>query len=78
VHRVKATWWRPVPIKGRTPDVKSIFEACIAGLEGSSVPSYIQIVQEIPKTVSEKNLDRVLREKFYREAHNAYKFEDYI
>lgn len=46
------------------PDIEDIFKACVEGLERNSVPSYIQVVQEIPKTASEKNLDRVLREAF--------------
>jgi len=66
-----------VPTKARIPDVKSIFDFCVAGLERNAVPSYIQVVAEIPKTASEKNLDRLLREQFDPEAENVYKFEDY-
>jgi len=50
---------------------------CLKDLERNSVPSYIQVVQEIPKTGSEKNLDRLLREEFRPEADGVYKFEDY-
>ena len=64
-----------VPNEGRTPDIKGIFTLCRKGLEGNSVPSYIQVVSEIPKTASEKNLDRLLREDFNKEASNVHKFE---
>ncbi|MBW2062692.1 MAG: AMP-binding protein [Deltaproteobacteria bacterium] len=66
-----------VPVEGSTPDIKGIFSACAAGLERNSVPSYIQVVSEIPKTASQKNLDRVLREWFDPEAADVYRFEDY-
>jgi len=66
-----------VPAEGKTPDLKSIFDLCMNGLERNSVPSYIQVVEEIPKTASEKNLDRLLREEFNAEADNVYRFEDY-
>ena len=87
VYGIKATSGAPgesdlvaaiVPNKGRNPDIKSIFEACVAGLERNSVPSYIQIVQGIPKTASEKNMDRLLREEFHLENNNIHKFEDCI
>jgi crotonobetaine/carnitine-CoA ligase len=66
-----------VPVGGAPFDIKGIFEFCVTGLERNSVPSYIQIVQEIPKTASEKNLDRLLREAFDPENDNVYKFEDH-
>jgi acyl-CoA synthetase (AMP-forming)/AMP-acid ligase II len=67
-----------VPVMGRPPNIVSIFETCLAELERNSVPSYLQIVSEIPKTASEKNLDRVLREAFHPEDINIYKLENYI
>lgn len=66
-----------VPTAGRTPNIKGIFDLCAAGLERNSVPSYLQVVQEIHKTASEKNLNRLLREEFNPEANNVYKFEDH-
>ena len=59
------------------PDIKGIFGACLAELDRNSVPSYIQVVEEIPKTASQKNLDRVLREEFDSEKPNVYRFEDF-
>jgi crotonobetaine/carnitine-CoA ligase len=66
-----------VPAPGSKPDIKGIFSACMAGLERNSVPSYIQVVEEIPKTASQKNLDRVLREDFDPQGSHVYRFEDY-
>jgi len=66
-----------VAAEGEAPDIKGIFDLCLNGLERNSVPSYIQVVQEIPKTASEKNLDRFLREDFRPEAAGVYKFEDH-
>jgi crotonobetaine/carnitine-CoA ligase len=64
-----------VPVAGSGPDIQGIFDACIAGLERNSIPSYVQVVSEIPKTASQKNLDRLLREEFDPEADNIYRFE---
>ena len=63
-------------IKG-LPDIKAIFQQCLNGLERNSVPTFIQVVPEIPKTPSEKNLDRLLREEFGPDKPNVYKFEDF-
>jgi len=41
------------------------------------VPSYIQVVEEIPKSASEKYLDRILREQFSPDADNVYRLEDH-
>jgi crotonobetaine/carnitine-CoA ligase len=46
-------------------------------LERNSVPSFVQVVSEIPKTASQKNLDRLLREEFGPEKNGVYRFEDY-
>jgi crotonobetaine/carnitine-CoA ligase len=59
------------------PDIKGIFALCRSKLERNSIPSYIQIVPEIPKTASQKNLGRILREDFNPDAENVYRFEDY-
>ncbi|NMD41048.1 MAG: ATP-dependent acyl-CoA ligase, partial [Deltaproteobacteria bacterium] len=40
-------------------------------------PSFLQIVPDIPKTVSEKALDRKLREDFLAGGGTIYKYEDY-
>ncbi|MBW1642426.1 MAG: AMP-binding protein [Deltaproteobacteria bacterium] len=66
-----------VSAEGGELDIQSIFDTCIKGLERNSVPSYIQVVIEIPKTASEKNLDRLLKEDFNPDDSNVFKFEDF-
>jgi len=58
-------------------DVNSIFRLCQEQLSGNSVPSYIQVVPEIPKTPSEKNLSRLLKNEFSPDAANVYRSEDF-
>lgn len=65
------------PVEGVPVDVKGIFSACMEALERNSVPSYLQVVAEIPKTASQKNLARVLRDEFDPEGPGVYGFEDY-
>lgn len=52
--------------------VDALFAACRAGLEGNFVPSYLQLVDEIPKTASEKPQQRFLLEQFSIDAPNVY------
>ena len=61
-----------VPASAR-PDIKGIFDLCQTKLERNSIPSYLQIVSEIPKTASQKNLGRLLRDDFNPEAENVYR-----
>jgi crotonobetaine/carnitine-CoA ligase len=46
----------------------SLFEHCRKGLEPNFVPSYLQIVDEIPKTASEKPQERFLLARFAPDA----------
>jgi crotonobetaine/carnitine-CoA ligase len=43
-------------------DPQALFRTCRAGLEANFVPSYIQVLPQIPKTASEKPQDRFLIE----------------
>jgi acyl-coenzyme A synthetase/AMP-(fatty) acid ligase len=61
------------PFKGKNADIESIKALCLSTLERNSVPSYFQIVDEIPKTVTEKPLERVLRDSFDPNAKNVVK-----
>jgi len=61
-----------VPFEGKTIEMDDIKKLCAEGLEKNSVPSFIQMVVEIPKTVSEKALDRVLKEEFSADAPNVF------
>jgi len=45
-------------------DPQQVLRACRAALEGSSVISWLQVVSQIPKTASEKPLERYLIEMF--------------
>ena len=48
-------------------DPDALFAYCRAGLEPNFVPSYLQVVDEIPKTASEKPQERFLLEAFSRD-----------
>jgi crotonobetaine/carnitine-CoA ligase len=47
-----------------TLDTASVFSYCRKELEANFVPSYLQVVDEIPKTASEKPQERFLLEAF--------------
>ncbi len=66
-----------VPAGTTPPDIKSVFDLCLDKLERNSVPSYIQVVDTIPKTASQKNLSRLLKDAFDAESEGVYRFEDY-
>ncbi|MCB1683332.1 MAG: AMP-binding protein, partial [Pseudomonadales bacterium] len=53
-----------VAVAGETIEPRALLAHCRAGLEANFVPSYLQIVDEIPKTASEKPQERFLRERF--------------
>jgi acyl-coenzyme A synthetase/AMP-(fatty) acid ligase len=64
-------------MKGITIDPALIFTHCRNKLEKNAVPSYLQVVDAIPKSASEKNLDRLLKDDFSKDAENVYAFDDY-
>ncbi|MBP7736073.1 MAG: AMP-binding protein [Spirochaetes bacterium] len=64
-----------MPFEGKDPDIASLKSLCLATLERNSVPSFFQIVDEIPKTVTEKPLERVLRENFKPDAKNVIRIQ---
>ena len=59
------------PFSGKKIDVDSLCGLCVKNLERNSIPSYFQLVDEIPKTITEKSLDRVLKEQFRPDAPNV-------
>jgi len=59
------------PFDGETIDAESVINKCLAELERNSMPNYLQVVDKIPKTLTEKVLDRVLREEFKKDASNV-------
>ncbi|MBI9085288.1 MAG: AMP-binding protein [Desulfobacterales bacterium] len=65
------------PFVGKTIDPADLFAKCRKGLEPNFVPSFLQVVETVPKTISEKALDRVLKEQFAPDAKNVFKSENY-
>jgi crotonobetaine/carnitine-CoA ligase len=65
------------PLEGTSIDPKSVFELCEKELERNYIPSYLQIVNEIPKSISEKALDRALKQDFSPDASNVFSYNDY-
>lgn len=65
------------PFEGKEIDPESIFEKCKNDLETNFIPSYLQIVKEIPKTISEKILDRKLRESFEKGEGTIAAYDQY-
>jgi crotonobetaine/carnitine-CoA ligase len=61
-----------VPVSGKEFSVASVFETCRAGLESNFVPSYLQVVEQIPKTASEKPQERFLLEAFAPDAEGVF------
>jgi crotonobetaine/carnitine-CoA ligase len=61
-----------VPVPGRRIDPASVFEHCRRSLEANFVPSHLQVVDEIPKTASEKPQERFLLERFALDAPNVF------
>jgi carnitine-CoA ligase len=62
------------PFDGAAIDPAAIFEKCRRDLAPNYIPAYLQLVDEIPKTISEKALDRVLKQQFSPQAKNVYAF----
>ncbi|MFH0997096.1 MAG: AMP-binding protein [Pseudomonadota bacterium] len=60
------------PFAGKTIMPEQIFDKCRRELSPNFVPAFLQIVDQIPKTISEKALDRVLRKEFSPDAGNVY------
>ena len=61
-----------VPLAGASLDPESVLEICRRGLESNFVPSYLQVLEEIPKTASEKPIERFLIERFAPDAEGVY------
>ncbi len=63
--------------KNKELDPKRIFFELKNKLENNAVPSYLQVVEEIPKSGSQKNLDRLLKISFSKDAENVYSYTEY-
>ncbi|MDY6823981.1 MAG: AMP-binding protein [Thermodesulfobacteriota bacterium] len=62
------------PFVGLTVDLDGVRELCREKLEANSLPSYFQLVDEIPKSSSEKYLSRLLKDAFSPDAENVVPF----
>ena len=58
--------------RGGGLDPESVFELFRRGLEPNFVPSHLQVVEEIPKTASEKPQERFLAERFTEGAEGVF------
>jgi acyl-CoA synthetase (AMP-forming)/AMP-acid ligase II len=56
-------------------ELEALADWCRQRLENSHVPSYFQVVKEIPKTPSERPLTRLLEEDLARGAGTIYAVE---
>jgi crotonobetaine/carnitine-CoA ligase len=61
-----------VPTNPADFSADAVYAACRDGLESNFVPSYLQVVDEIPKTASEKPQTRFLLEQFSIDADNVF------
>jgi crotonobetaine/carnitine-CoA ligase len=61
-----------VASKEHTFSADDVFAVCQDKLEASFVPSYLQLVDEIPKTASEKPQERFLLDMFSADAKGVY------
>ena len=57
---------------GASFDRENIFRVCSVELESNYIPSFLQVVNAIPKTASEKPQERFLLEAFDTAAGNIY------
>ena len=65
------------PFTGKTIDPGVIYTYCQRKLEKSNIPSYLQVVTTIPKTVSEKHQPRLLKEQLKRGDENIYEYQNF-
>jgi crotonobetaine/carnitine-CoA ligase len=61
-----------VPVDAEAFAPAEVFAACRKTLEPNFVPSYLQVVPEIPKTASEKPQERFLMQAFAPDAPNVF------
>lgn len=61
-----------VPTDRASFDVQAVFAACREKLDRNSVPDFIQVLEEIPKTASEKPQERFLIEAFESNPGDVY------
>ena len=65
------------PFNGASLDPAAIYSKCKKDLEPNFIPSYIQLVDEVPKTISEKFMSRILKDEFSKTGDNVYELADF-
>jgi len=65
------------PFSGQEIDPKAIYNFCQKNLEKSNIPSFLQVVAAIPKTVSEKHQPRLLKEQFTEGGENIFAYQNF-
>ena len=63
-----------VPQRGVTPDIQGIFTFCAARLPVAAIPCFIQLVEALPRTPTEKVIRRLLKQEFDVESLYVYRF----
>lgn len=61
-----------VAVEGTVVEPQSVFAICRRELEANFVPSYLQVLAEIPKTASEKPQERFLLDDFALDAPHVF------
>ncbi|MBN2078571.1 MAG: AMP-binding protein [Spirochaetes bacterium] len=65
------------PFEGNTVDPASIYALAKKEMEKNFIPSYIMVVEKIPKTLTEKPIARQLKEMFERGEGKIYPLADF-
>jgi crotonobetaine/carnitine-CoA ligase len=65
-----------VPAGKGTPDINGIFVMCTNRLPAAAVPSYIQLIDALPRTPTEKVIRRLIKERFEADSPYVYRFND--
>ena len=65
-----------VPAGKGTPDINGIFVMCAHRLPAAAVPSYIQLIEFLPRTPTEKVIRRLIKERFEADSPYVYRFND--
>lgn len=66
-----------VLLDGATFDPAQFFRACAKHLERNQLPSYVQVLTEIPKTASEKPQDRFLIDDLANRRNPVYELDEH-
>jgi carnitine-CoA ligase len=61
-----------VPSEPDRFDAQAVFDACAERLDANAVPRFLQVLPEIPKTASEKPLERLMLEAFAVDESNVH------